>query len=321
MTIQQIYNLAIKLGIAADLRGESQVKAELKKLGERFKNLSEAKKAKFDKERLFNPYSDSRVLAGGLETEVKRVMAGIDIDTSELLMARYLGDQYGKKIDLVISHHPSGVALADLSGVMHLQADVLARYGVPINIAEAVMKPRISEVARGVMASNHNKAVDAAKMLGLAFMCAHTTSDNLAANFLDKKIKKDKPTTLGEILKSLREIPEHREAEKQKTGPKIFVGSKESRAGRIALTEITGGTEGAKEIYQNMANAGIGTVIGMHIKEEHRTEAEKAHVSVIIAGHISSDSLGMNLFLDELEKKGIEIIPCSGLIRIKRFKK
>jgi len=26
----------------------------------------------------------------------------------------------------------------------------------------------------------------------------------------------------------------------------------------------------------------------------------------------------MNLFLDELEKKGIEIVPCSGLIRVSR---
>ena len=321
MTIEQAYNLAIKMGIGGDLRGEKQVKGELKKLNQRYQKLSPEKKGRFDKGRLFNPYSDSRILAGNTDKEVRRVMAGIDIDTSELLMARYLGDQYDKKIDLVISHHPSGIALADLSSVMHLQADVLARYGVPINIAEAVMKPRISEVARGVLAINHNKAVDAAKMLGLAFMCVHTPCDNLAASFLDKKIKKDKPETLGNILRSLKEISEYKEAQKLKAGPKIFVGSRHSRAGKIALTEITGGTEGAKEIYQNMANAGIGTVIGMHIKEEYRTEAEKAHVNVIIAGHISSDSLGMNLFLDELEKKGIEIIPCSGLIRIKRFKK
>ena len=30
------------------------------------------------------------------------------------------------------------------------------------------------------------------------------------------------------------------------------------------------------------------------------------------------DSLGMNLYLDELEKKGAEVIPCSGLIRVSR---
>jgi hypothetical protein len=56
----------------------------------------------------------------------------------------------------------------------------------------------------------------------------------------------------------------------------------------------------------------------MHLSEEGKKEAEAANVNVVIAGHISSDSLGMNLFLDELEKQGIEIIPCSGLIRVSR---
>ena len=57
---------------------------------------------------------------------------------------------------------------------------------------------------------------------------------------------------------------------------------------------------------------------GLKITEK---EAEAANINVIIAGHISSDSLGTNLFLDELEKKGIEIIPCSGLIRVSRARK
>jgi hypothetical protein len=86
------------------------------------------------------------------------------------------------------------------------------------------------------------------------------------------------------------------------------------------VTEFTGGTSGSKEIYEKMAQAGIGTVIGMHMGEEHRKEAEKYHVNVVIAGHMASDSLGINLFLDELEKKGVEIIPLSGLIRVKRGK-
>jgi polysaccharide deacetylase 2 family uncharacterized protein YibQ len=40
---------------------------------------------------------------------------------------------------------------------------------------------------------------------------------------------------------------------------------------------------------------------------------------VVIAGHISSDSLGMNLMLDEFEKRGVEVVPVGGLIRVKRF--
>jgi hypothetical protein len=117
----------------------------------------------------------------------------------------------------------------------------------------------------------------------------------------------------------LKEIPEYKEAAKFGAGPKIFVGNPENRCGKIAITEITGGTEGSPKIYEKLAIAGIGTVVGMHMEEERKKEAETAHVNVVIAGHISSDSLGMNLFLDELEKRGIEIFPCSGLIRVKRF--
>jgi len=103
-------------------------------------------------------------------------------------------------------------------------------------------------------------------------------------------------------------------------GPKIFVGDKERRCGKIAVTEITGGTEGSPGIYEKLAIAGVGTILAMHQSEEHRKEAEKSHLNVVVAGHACSDSLGMNLFLDELEKRGIEIISCAGLIRVSRVK-
>jgi len=152
-------------------------------------------------------------------------------------------------------------------------------------------------------------------------MCCHTATDNLAANFLKERVeKKDSLMRLEDLLNLLKEIPEYQEAMKIGAGPKIFVGDPERRCGKIAVTEITGGTEGSPKLYEKMANAGIGTVVGMHQSEEHRKEAEAANINVVIAGHMSSDSLGMNLFLDELEKKGIEIIPCSGLIRVSRIK-
>jgi hypothetical protein len=150
-------------------------------------------------------------------------------------------------------------------------------------------------------------------------MNVHTPCDNLAANFLNKKVKESKIKYVSDLLKLLKSIPEYREAIKIGAGPRLFAGSEENRAGKIALTEITGGTEGSPKIYEKMSQAGIGTIVGMHMSEEHKKEAEKAHINVVIAGHISSDSLGMNLFLDELERKGIEVIPCSGLIRVKRF--
>jgi len=180
------------------------------------------------------------------------------------------------------------------------------------------MKKRMEEVARGIAPANHNRAVDMAKILNIPFLCVHTPSDNLAARLLEQEITSANPHMIEDIMKILREIPEYREAIKIGAGPKIFVGSEENRAGKIAFTEITGGTEGAAELYEKLAQVGVGTILGMHVSEKHREEAEKAHINVVIAGHISSDSIGLNLFLDELEKRGIEILPCSGLIRVKR---
>jgi len=314
MKIQEIYNLAIQKGIEADFRGRDEIEKALKRLKEKYEKMEPEEKEEFDLERLENPFSDTRILFGDPQKKVKKVLIGIDIDGEELLLAEKLGD-----IDLVISHHPRGKALAGLDDVMQLQVDILAKYGVPVNIAEKLLRKRIEEVARGIAPQNHNRAVDIARHLNLPFLCVHTPCDNLAAKFVDEKLKKDKPILIEEILKSLKEIPEYRKAIEIGAGPKIFVGDKENRAGKIVITEMTGGTEGAPEIYEKLAQAGAGTIIGMHISEKHRKEAEKANVNVVIAGHISSDSLGVNLFLDELEKKGIEIISCSGLIRIKRI--
>lgn len=313
MTIQQIHDLAIKMGIKADLRGEKVVKKNLQRMKEKYNKLDKEAKEEFDKEKLTNPYPDTRVLFDSKIKNIKRVLVGIDIGTEELLLAEKLDD-----IDLVISHHPRGIGLANLENVMDLQIDILSNYGVPIHIAENLLKERISEVSRGVSEVNHNKAVDSAKLLSIGFMCIHTATDNLVADFVDKKIKKDKPELVKDILKSLKEIPEYKEGTKFNAGPRVFVGSEDNRAGKIALTEMTGGTEGAPGIYRELSQKGIGTVLGMHISEKHRKKAQKAHINVVIAGHIASDSLGMNLFLDELEKKGVEIVPCSGLIRVKR---
>ena len=322
MTTQQIYELAVQMGIKSDLRGQAKVKKYLERAKKRHEKLDKEAKAEFDREKLTNPYSDTRVLvdtsvalSAGKKKEIKKILAGIDMDGPELLLADKIGD-----IDLVIAHHPAGKALADLHGVMDLQAQVLADYGVPINIAESVIKPRISEVNRGTSPINHNRPVDLAKFLKIDYICAHTVTDNLGADFLVRIIKREKPEMVEDILKMLKEIPEYKAAEKVKAGPTLFVGSPENSCGKVAVTEFTGGTSGAKEIYEKIAQAGIGTIIGMHMGEEHRKEAEKYHLNVVIAGHMASDSLGMNLFLDELEKKGIEVVPISGLIRIKRLK-
>jgi len=316
MKIKEIFKLAINKGAEADFRPKEAIEKLLKRRKEKYEKLSAKEKEEFDLEALENPYLDSRIYHIASDREIKKVLVGIDIEPAEILIAKEIGG-----IDLIIAHHPIGKGLAHLADVMDLQCDVLNFYGVPINIAEGLMKERIDEVARGINAINHQRTVDAACLLGFNLINLHTPCDNLAAKFLKDLIEREKSERIGDLMNLLKEIPEYKTAAKIGAGPKIFVGDLERRCGKIALTEITGGTEGSPKIYEKMATAGIGTIIGMHISEEHKKEAEAANINVVIAGHMSSDSLGVNLFLDELEKRGIEIIPCSGLIRVSRVKK
>ena len=316
MTLQQIYDLAILMGKKADPRGEKAVENYLARLKKEYQELPEKKKKYFDKESLSNPYSDTRILYGDLKTEVKKILVGIDADATEVLLADSLNSK-GKKIDVVIGHHPIGISLAALHDVMDLQVDTYAHVGVPLNVMDALIKEKSDLVKRKIHPSNHNQMVDTARLLNIPLMNLHTVWDNLGDNFMKNYLAKKSFDTVGEIVDYLMEIPEYQEATKGKNGPEIVSGNPKSRAGKIAAF-FTGGSNPSKEAYIEFAKAGMGTLIDMHIPEEGLKELKKLHVNVINAGHMASDSIGANLFLDALEKRGIEIIPCSGLIRIKR---
>jgi len=312
MTTKQIFELAIQIGIKNDFRPKKLIDEHLKQAKKAFERLDKAKQKLFDNERLSNPYSDSRIHIDNGKKTIKKAMVGIDITSGEIVIAKQLG------IDLVIAHHPAGNALQGLDDVMHLQADVLEMYGVPINLAEGLLRKRISEVARGVHASNSYVSVDAARNLGVDYMNIHTPADNSVATFFKNLVEEKKPRYVSELVDLIYTIPEYQEAVRRGSSPTIYSGSPENRTGRIAIAEMTGGTEGAPELYEKMANSGIGTVVAMHLSEKHREHAEKAHVNVVVAPHIASDSLGMNLILDAVEKKGVEIVSAGGFIRVKR---
>lgn len=317
MKLGEIYELFISKGIENDPRGKEEVDKALQRAKKNYENLKQEEKKEFDRDKLTNPYSDTRILYGGEDREIRTVLTGIDIEVAEILLADRLRER-GTQIDLVLAHHPEGKALAALHEVMSMQSDIMEILGVPINVAEGIMASRIGEVKRGLMPLNHNKAVDAARIFDIPLMCVHTPADNMVTTFLQKLFDQRKPETLGDTVKILKEIPEFAEAVKINAGPAIVLGDQDRRAGKI-FVDMTGGTGGSEDAFAKLSQAGVGTIVGMHIGDKHRKEAEKNHINVVIAGHIASDSLGMNLIIDELARRGIEIIPCSGLTRFSRI--
>lgn len=311
MKLKEIYELFISTGIKNDPRGEKEVNELLEERKRDYEKLSDEEKEYFDKETLTNPYGDTRILYGTGEEEIKSVIAGIDVDTGEIILGKNLG------FDLIFSHHPRGVAFLNLPDVMKLQEDALIHHGIPINISQKMMAKRISEVDRSLTPQNVYRAVDSARILKQLFMCCHTPADNSVQHFLTELFNKEKPKYLKEVIDLLLTIPEYKQAKKMGFGPKIFSGDLKSKAGKVVI-DMTGGTEGAKELMKKYADAGIGTVVGMHFSEEHKKEAEENYINLVVAGHMSSDSIGVNLLLDEVEKTGVKVESFSGLIRIKR---
>lgn len=291
MELSYFYNQVVKFGIQNDPRKKSRIKN----------------------------FEDTAILYGGPKTKVKKVLVGIDIEVGELLLADKIRSAQG--LDLVISHHPEGYAYAQLYKVMSLQVDILRRIGVAKEIAQELLEERQREVQRRILPQNHSRAVDAAKLLDLPFMCVHTPADNHVFSYLTKLINKEKPKTAQDIIDILIEIPEYKTAVKEKVGPRIIMGAPGRASGKV-LIEMTGGTEGSDQVYGNLYKTGVRTLVCMHLSEEHFKKVKDANLNVIIAGHISSDTLGLNLLLDNVQKQAnqkLTVLNCSGFRRVNRI--
>jgi len=318
MKLRELYNRAIEKGIKEDPRPKASAAKDLKEAGKNYRKLKGLEKQAFDREKLKYPYADSRILYGADEKEIKTVLVGIDIDVQEILLADRLREK-GIKIDLVISHHPCGRAFAQLDDVMSLQCGIWESYGFTEKIAKDVMNGRKEEVKRSVASRNHMRAVDAAGLLKIPFMCLHTAADNCVASYLQKIYDRKKPRDLKEVVNILKRIPEYRYATRTTgAGPDIWVGKEKDEAGKV-FVDMTGGTNPPDKVYSRLSQSGIKTIVGMHVKESGCKAAKSEFLNYVIAGHMASDTLGMNILLDAVDRKGdLRVIACSGFKRFKR---
>ena len=186
LTLGKFYKFSIDWGIRHDPRGRKLINSLLERQRKNYEKLNIKQKELFDTEKYSNPYSDTRILFGSQNRRVKSILVGVDVEIGEVILADRLRGS-GKAIDLLVAHHPEGRAMANFSEVMDMQADILNKMGVPVNVAEGILKERIEEVGRRVLPLNHTRAVDAARLLEIAFICVHTPADNGVTQYLQKR--------------------------------------------------------------------------------------------------------------------------------------
>lgn len=244
--------------------------------------------------------------------EVKRVLAGIDMDTTMLMLAKQLG------FDCVAQHHPAGIMNpggTDLFCRDHMKK--LMECGVPINEAQRLANDSRTKRNHAVHARNRTQMRDVAKLLDISDVAYHTPADMLAERTVQKKMDalsdRNPQCTVQDVIDELMTIREYKEALEGQQ-PEVWVGSKDSFAGKIYV-EMYGVGAPTLDEYIACSNAGVGTFIGMHATPEVVEGLKKHNKSnLIIAGHMASDSLGFNQILDAWEAKGIEVVRISGIV-------
>ena len=241
--------------------------------------------------------------------EVKKVMMGVDIDTADLLLARELG------VDLVIGHHPvTGVPAVSLYQVMKRQVELMGRCGIPVNKAQKLLQKRIDSTERGSHPKNFNKVGDAARLMNMPLMNIHMPLDIITENTVQAHLdaKLDEKSTVGDVVEAIKEIPEY---EGEPAGPVIRAGSAKDYAGKVFVS-MAGGTNGGPDVMKAYFEAGVGTLILMHIPEDGLSAVKEQGIgNVVVAGHMRSDSVGINKFLDALEERGLDVVAMGGILR------
>jgi len=321
VTLQSIFDTAIKMWIENDPRGEKEVKQYLQSLQKDFENLSKHEQEYYDREHLNHPYHDSTIYYGDESTKIKKIAIWIDVEWPEFLLIHELNKTLETPIDAIIGHHPEWKALLGIAKLQKWVAPfVWHNTWVPINIAEKIEFSRVTEVEQRFSPMNHNRALPFARMLDIPYVWIHTPADNCVHTFLERLISenKDKLNNLQDIIDILMQEPEMQIAKKNGSWPAIWNGDKNSRCGKIVVTGITGWTESSKNIYEEYKNAGVGTILEMHMSADHLAEAKKHNLNVIMTDHMASDSLWMNLIFDEVEKMWVEIIDFSWFTRCSR---
>lgn len=251
--------------------------------------------------------ADAAVIFSG--EDINKVLVGIDMNTPELLIGKVMG------YDCVVSHHPRNTDLPGMTNLFREQMYAMNRQGVPLNEAQKLIEKPASDMEKQDHAFNHNRNASAAEVLKMPFVCIHTPADIIVENAIQKMMDErfaEKPRTkLKEIVDALKEIEEYKKA---LLPPKIAVGSAESYAGKIHVI-MSGVTGGGPEVYKSYFRAGVGTLILMHASEDDIKAVKEQNIgNIIIAGHMASDSYGMNRIIEEWEKRGLEVTRMSGLI-------
>lgn len=126
---------------------------------------------------------------------------------------------------------------------------------------------------------------------------------------IDEHISND--STLSDVLSCVYEIPE---CQHSISKPELYVGEKSDYCGKTISLMWPQAAEDP-EIPMALFEYGVGTLILPYASEDVVAQVKEQNIgNIIILGHVTADSIGMNAVLSHLENQGTEVIRLSGIV-------
>jgi putative NIF3 family GTP cyclohydrolase 1 type 2 len=240
---------------------------------------------------------------------IRRLLVGIDLRAPELWMAKEIG------YDAVLTHHPVGAGVLDFHHVLARHIDQMTAHGVPREIARAAIAE--TAAARRLLDSmtNYDHDPSIARWLGMPYLNIHTPLDEIGRRRMAEVVASvDEETPVAGLIERLRTtFGEFRHAA---TRIEVLAGTAENRLGR-AVVSHGAGTNGGYAVAKAYFDHGIDTVVYIHCRpDEARRLREEFGTSktLVVTGHIASDSIGINPYIDRLRDEGLDVTALSGVL-------
>ena len=318
MTLRDFYKAAIEIGTAADPRGRDGLSRHLREVTTGYERMSDREKRLFDRERLVNPFGDTRIVNGDPETELSRIVLGIDIEGSELLLASEL-TRRGKTVDAVVAHHGSVIAggIASRHDTAIPQVHMAVEAGVP--------EPRAWKMVQQVMRKDGDSPWDLrilqiAEALEMPLMTVHSPADACLDELVHSGIEKESPVSVGALLEWIEGWPECQALiDKTRHGPTIDAGEDGSPVGKVYRC-LYGGWNPTPDLFEALCRAGVGTFVVVASTDAFRELAGKYGANIVVIPHYPADNAGINIMLDRMMPDGdlFEIVEVGNYVRSRR---
>jgi len=249
---------------------------------------------------------DSRIYVPG--RDINRVIFSIDPEPSLFYLAKKLD------YDLVISHHYTSACI-DAWKVFLKHVDQMVSVGIPREEAEKAVKDKLLALKIIGHARNYDLVDSIARALKMPFMNIHNPLDEIGRRIMqetiDKYVKGKEKVVVKDVIDALYTLREFKVA---KTRILLGVGREDNAVNKVVVSHGAL-TNGGYEVAKTYFKYGINTVVYIHISPSDLMRLRKDNVgNLIISGHIASDSVGINPFLDRLEKEGLEVLRLGGVI-------